>query len=72
MGSGLMAALLSMSGVMTFGRGVGTASPPGWPNAGRRRVMRNKEGLPRGYPGAKLARKAMRKQITMRHITYQG
>lgn len=30
--------------------------------------MRNKEGLPAGYPGAKLARKAHRGQITKRAV----
>lgn len=27
----------------------------------------NKEGLPRGYPGAKLARRAVQKGIAVRH-----
>lgn len=38
----------------------------------RSKGTRSKEGLPAGYPGSKLARKAARKQITLRNITYQS
>lgn len=33
----------------------------------RSKGTRNKEGLPAGYPGAKLARKAARGFLTLRH-----
>jgi hypothetical protein len=37
-----------------------TPTPP-------RKRTRNKEGLPSGYPGAKLARKAIAGEVTVRH-----
>ena len=37
---------------------------------GKNKGTRNKDGLPAGYPGAKLARAAMRKTLTLRHLSH--
>lgn len=46
------------SGNTGFGRDRYTRGPT------RTRLKQQKNGLPRGFPGAKLARKAMKRQIT--------
>ena len=40
------------------------------PGKHRRTMSPDKRALPRGYPGAKLARKAAQSRLTVRHITH--
>jgi hypothetical protein len=40
------------------------------PGKHRRTMRPDKSGLPHGYPGAKLARKAAQGRLTVKHITH--